>query len=141
MPKIPVGVDDLPTQFEALDEGQIYHVLLREVRLSEEPDKNGNAFLTNVQCEVVEPVEFKGRRVFDSYIQIPGRLTLDMDDGERHRNAQGGIRLARFVKCFKIPYRADGFNTEDGIGQEGDITVKNEIFNGRLIPKVNDYLI
>lgn len=132
MPKIPVNIDNLPTEVDPLDEGIMYHGVCRSCKLADETDKNGNSYLTNIRIEVVEPEQFKGRSAFVNYLMIPS--------GVEKPNSELELQFARFVKAFKVPHDAEGFDPDDAVGCEGDFTVSNEEYQGRVSPRVKDWL-
>lgn len=132
MPKIPVNIAQLPTEFTILDESLVYHGVIRECKLSEETDKNGDWYLTGIQVEVLEPEEFRGKRAFSNYICIPDGAAAETDRG---------VVLGRFIKCFKVPYDAEGLDPADAIGCEGEFTAKTEKYQGRKSSRVNEFLI
>lgn len=142
MPKIPVDTGSLPTQFEPLDEGLTYSVVVRGLTL-EGPDKNGDNYLSG-RYEVLQPEEWRGRNIFDNYIGLPHELLPTMGDVERRRALEKGVRLGQFAKCFKVPSDPDGFDTEACLGLEGEVTVRNEEYpenSGRITSRVGEYLI
>ena len=138
MPNIPVNVDDLPTDYDPLPDDISYRGVIRSLEIKG-PDKNGDDYL-KVSLEVTEPEEWAGRRTTDNYIGIPG--DLDALSGPALRQArEKGVRLARFIKAFKIPYSSKGIDTDAAIGCEGAFTVKVEMYQDRPMSKPNDYLI
>lgn len=141
MPRIPVNINDLPTEVTEVDESIVYRGVVRAIKVSEEPDKNGNGFLTGIRIEIIEPEEWRGRNAFDNYIQIPEAPLPDASPADRRKAEEGGVRLARFVKAFRVPFGEEFFDTDDALGCEGEFTVKNEEYQGRRIPRVQDYLL
>lgn len=141
MPRIPVNVDNLKTEVEPLDENIPYHIVVRKVELSDKEDKNGCYYLTGGQVEVLEPVEWQGRSIFFNYIAIPQEISQGASIGERRKAEEQGVALARFIKCLKVPYNTEGLDPDDAIGCEGDVMIKNEEYQGRTNPRVQDWLI
>ena len=141
MPKIPISIDNLPTEFEPLDESLAYHVVVRACKLADEADKNGNNYLTGVKLEVLEPEEWRGRNIYDNYICIPAGAGPGSSLAERRKSEEFGIRLARFIKAFKVPYDVEGIDPDDAVGCEGDVSMVNDDYQGRKMPKVSDYLM
>jgi len=41
MPKIPVNIDNLPTEVDPLDEGIMYHGVCRSCQVADTTDRNG----------------------------------------------------------------------------------------------------
>jgi len=140
MPKIPVNPRHLPTEEAAMDETLTYTGFVRSLILSEKPSVSGLYFL-KARHEVTEPDDFRGKAVIDNYIPIPGDVDDDMDAHTRQRIMESGVRLGRLLASAKVEGDADSFETEEVIGKEIRFTVKNEEFNGRLIPRVKDYLL
>ena len=141
MPKIPVDVISLPTEFEPLDETISYHTVCRSCKISDDTDKNGNYFLTGIKLEILEPEEWRGRSVYANYICIPQAPESGSSLADRRRNDENGVALARFIKAFKIPYDAEGIDPDDAVGCEGDVSARNEEYQGRKIPRVQDFLL
>lgn len=141
MPRIPINVDNLKTEVEPLDENIPYRVILRRCALSDAEDKNGNWFLTGGQLEVLEPAEWQGRSIFFNYIAIPTDPGPGASIGEKRKYEDAGVPLARFLKCFKVKVGPDGLDPDDTIGLEGEVMVKNEEYQGRTSPRVQNYLI
>jgi len=50
------------------------------------------------------------------------------------------LQFARFIKAFKVPYDKDGLDPQDAVGCEGDFTIVNEEYQGRVSPKIADWL-
>lgn len=132
MPKIPVNIDNLTTEIEPLDEGITYNGVCRSCELADTEDKNGNSYLTKIRMEITEPVEFKGRSAFINYMVIPS--------GSERPNSDMDVQFARFIKCLKVPHDADGFDPADAVGCEGEFTIVNEEYQGRVSPRVKDWL-
>src|SRR5262245_2505955 len=138
MPEIPINPMDLPTEVEPLDETITYLgtiVKVGEVGV----DKNGNSYF-GVQIEVFEPEEHKGRKIGDNYIALPRPVEPDMDATQRRRAMESGVRLARLCRSAQFNPGARAWNTDELVGEEVKFLVKNEEYQGRLIPKVQDYL-
>ena len=133
VPKIPVNVDDLQTELDPFDEGIIYSGVVRSCELSEKEDKNGNTYLTGIAVEVMEPEQFRGRRAFVNYmVVLPGNVKpqTELD-----------LAFPRFVKAFKVPHDAEGFDPMDAIGCEGQFTVFNDEYQGRKTGRVKGWLL
>lgn len=140
MPEIPINVEDYPTSPTPLDEALSYTTVIRELRISG-PDRNNNDFLS-VRLEVVQPIEWAGRNIMDNYICIPPKITPQMSLAERRKAEDQGVRLRRFVECFKVPTKP--LSTEKALGLTGVVTAKNEEWpegSGNLRPKVADYYV
>lgn len=131
MPKIPVAINEMPTDLPPMDESIPYHGIVRSCRLADETDKNGNSYLTDIRIEVLDPEEFKGRSAFMNYLVVPmKRITSELELG-----------LPRFIKAFRIPYDDDGFDPSEAIGCEGDFLVRMEEYQGRKSARVADFLL
>jgi len=141
MPKIPLsGIGEMPKEIQSLPEDIPYGVVVRRCGISPNTDKNGNFFLTGIDMEITEPDEWKGRHIFDNYIVLVDAPPPGSPLGVRRAIEDQRTRLERFIGCLRIPFDASGFDTESAIGCEGQVTVRNEEFQGRVIPHVQDYL-
>ncbi len=109
--------------------------------ISEDTDKNGNWFLTGIKLEILEPEEWRGRSIYANYICIPQSAGPSASLSERRKSEENGVALGRFIKAFKIPYDAEGVDPADAIGCEGDVSARNEEYQGRKIPRVQDFLL
>jgi len=141
MPRIPVDIASLSTEFEPLDESLVYHVVCKSCDLSDTTDKNGNNYLKNVRLEVVEPEEWRGRNIFMNYIGLPAEVHSGTSVVERRAVADQARGFARFIAALKVPFDSAGFDTEDAIGCEGDVTIQIEEYQGRKNARVRDWLI
>lgn len=145
---IPVDMDSVPTQVSPLDESLVYRVVLRKIELAAKADKNGDRYF-KVDTEVISG-DYKGRHVPDNYVRVPvgaaemeDRLGRRPNEFELREAADKGVRFAQLVKCFNIPYTAKGIEVQNGIGREGNVTVKNEEYpagSGDMRSKANQYL-
>lgn len=136
---IPINPEAVTTEYAPLDDGAVYEVMVEKLEISEMPDKNGDDYL-RAQYQVITPIEWKGRRIFDGYIGLPGEITPDMDSGQRRTAQDKGVRLGRLLRCFKIEIGPDGLSTEDAVGKIGSITIKNEEYEGKISSRVKEYL-
>lgn len=134
-PEIPVDVDSLPTSYTPMDEALTYDGFIREAML--DVDKNEDSFLA-INVEVTEPIDWRGKRVADNYIHIPGPIPRDADAGARRQIQERGVKLARFARSFSPPRP---LNTDTMIGAKGKFTVRNEEYQGELRPKIANYII
>jgi hypothetical protein len=82
-----------------------------------------------------------GRSLPDYYICIPPPITSDMTEGQKRQAMEFGIRLARACAAFKVKSDIHGLDTDEFIGREAMVTVKNGEYEGRMTSKVNDYYI
>jgi hypothetical protein len=148
MTMIPIDMDQVPTSQSPLDESLTYRVILRGIDMSPKSDKNGDKYY-KVKCEVVSG-EYKGRPVGDPYIRKPiprGELKQilghEPSDSEMREASDKGVRFAQLVRCFAIPYTAQGIDVAHGVGREGNVTIKNEEYplgSGELRSKINVYM-
>lgn len=146
---IPIDMDEVPTSRRPLDESLTYRVVIRDIGVAPKKDKNGQQYL-KVDTEVLVPDEWKGRHVGDNYVRIPEtekqleeRLGRKPNSWEKQNSLEDATKLARLVKCFKVPYTSAGLELEKAKGREGMITIKNEEFpegSGEFNSKVRDYL-
>jgi hypothetical protein len=132
MPKLPVRTGDLPTTVEDMPEDIPFQGIVKSLEVSDEPDKTGHHFLKGV-FEIVEPTEWKGKKVFDNWIPIPG----EDDDLSSPRGAEAFNRLSRLSASCKKSVE----DTDDLIGEIATFTVKNDEYQGRKNQRVNDYYI
>jgi hypothetical protein len=140
MTRIPVNPADLPTERTPWPDNITYKGVIKEVTLATKTDKNGNQYV-GLKVEVMEPEEFRKKTIGDNYIQLPGEITPDMDAKARAAVMEGGVRLGRLCASAKLKPSPDGFDTDDLLGEMVEFTVKNEPYNGAMIPKINDYMI
>ena len=141
MPRIPLSrIGEMPKEVQTLPEDIPYDVIVRKCGLSNDSDKNGNYFLTGIDMEIIEPDDWKGRHIFDNYIVLVDAPPQGASLGVRRAIEDQRTRLERFLACFKVPFDASGFETEAAIGCMGTVTVRNEEYQGRMIPRVQDYL-
>lgn len=136
---IPINPNDLTTEYKPVDDSIPYNVIVKKFEMATKPDRNGGRYFTG-QYEVLMPEEWAGRVVFESYMAVPVPLTEDMSYGERRAAQDKGVNFARFCKCFKVALDEKGFDPSSVIGLTGDVTVKNEEFNGQITTKVKRYL-
>jgi hypothetical protein len=141
MPKIPVNPAFLPTEETPMDETLTYTSFCRAMVMSENPSEKSGLYFLKARFEITEPDEWRGKIVMDNYIPIPAEIDPDMDSKTRARIMDAGLRLGRLLASAKMAGDADGFDSEDMIGREVRFTVKNEEFNGRMLARVNNYLI
>ena len=134
--KLPVSTDQLPLETEPWDDTLTYRGIIKAFNIAVKTDKNGNNY-GSVEIEVTEPEERRGRKVPDNYVPIPPELTPSMSDTMRKMALELGTRLGRMAASCKIVAE----DTDDLIGGEVQFTVKNEEYQGRLLPKVAEYLI
>jgi len=133
MPKIPVRIDELQTELDQFDEGIIYSGIVRSCALADKEDKNGNPYLTKVYVDILDPADFNSRSVSCQYMPI-------LAAGQKPKT-EFDLMFPRFIKAFKVPYDAEGFDPMDAIGCEGQFTVKNDIYQGKKSGKVQDWLL
>lgn len=133
MPRIPVNISVLPRELEPLDEGIPYHGIVRSCDLAEQPDKNGNLYLTNIRIEILDPEQFKGRAAFVNYMKIMG-------EGEK-ANTELDLLFPRFIDAFKVPFDDVSVDPIDAIGCEGDFTVEMDEYQGRKTVRVRNFLL
>jgi hypothetical protein len=131
MPKIPVNISGLAIELAPLDESIPYHGIVRNCRLADKMDKHDRPYLTDIRIEILDPEEFKGRAAFINYMVIT----------EEKAQTEMELLFPRFVRAFKVPFDDDGFDPNDAIGCEGDFSVENDIYQGRKVPKVKDFLL
>ena len=134
--KLPVSTDQLPLETEPWDDSVVYHGLLKAFNISSKLDKNGNNY-GSVEFEVLEPEEKRGRKITDNYISIPPEIDDTMSDRQKKAMLELGVRLARLAASCKISAE----DTDDLIGGEASFTIKNEEYQGRILPKIAEYLI
>lgn len=140
MPLIPTNPNDLPLESTPMDEDIVYRAIVKELNLADKLDRKGNQYLQS-EYEVIEPEVWRGKTVNENYIGIPPKITPDMSEGDRRKAQDAGVRLGRLLAALKIKGDSTGFKTEDAIGREIEFTIRNEDYNGRKVPRVNDYLI
>lgn len=142
MPRIPVpNIDDLPTEVPELPEDITFKTIIRKASLSDAQDKRGNWFVTGMELEVVEPEEWQGRRIFANYIPIPNALEAGASTAQKRQMEEQAVEFVRMCKSTKVKIGADGFDTDDLIGLEPEVTAKNEEYQGRKSARVNSWLM
>lgn len=141
MPKIPVNTTDLPTEFTVLEEDTPYETFIKELRLvgafSQETGefepilaKNGDPYM-KMTLEVLQPEEFKGKRIFVNYIGIN----------------ESNVYFGKFMACFKVPCDPDGINFDDeglavdAIGCQGIVTTTIDTYEGKKQSRLKDYML
>jgi len=137
--RLPVSMGDLPTSREPWDEDITYSGIIRDIKPSASPDKNGNMFF-GIKVEVTEPEDRRGQKVTDNYIPVPPEVEGSSTDSERRAAMDVGVRLGRLATAAKI----NTDDTDDLLGAEIQFTVKNEEYpegSGQQMPKVLDYMI
>lgn len=139
MTLLPIDPAQYPTDLPPMDESITYKVMISKMDIAGKQDKNGNNYLT-MSVEVVEPAGFQGDVIVDNYIGLPTPITADMEDGARRAAMKSGNKLAIISKCFGLKTGPSGFDTDSAIGKIGNITVKNDEYQGRKIPRVDKYL-
>lgn len=137
--RIPVNVNDLPTNRIALDEGLHYTAAIFQVDPVKQ-DRNGDSYFS-VGFQIVEPVDCAGERLFDAYIPVPSETNGSMSPGERRRVLNRAVKFSRFARCFKLSQPDGSVELDDIIGKVGAITIKNEEFEGNIRARVANYLI
>ena len=140
MPRIPVNKEDFPLEIQKMDETVVYRTVVKKLSVADKTDKNDNQFL-KLDAEVIEPVEWRGRHIVDNWIVIPPPITFGMVEGDRRAAEDLGVRMARMLSCYRVPHAPEGWDTEAAVGCVGDVTLKNEDFEGRPMARVKDYLI
>lgn len=147
MPKIPVNPMDIPTTQTPMPDNVVYTGIIRVFEMAmngDQPklDVNGNQYM-KAEIEVLEPAELRGKRIRDNYIGLPGDVAPDMDDLQRKRTMENGVRFACLLESAGYRKPATEINTDDLIGEQVTFTIKNEEFpkgSRRMVPKINDYL-
>ena len=140
MPKIPINVGDIPTEETPMDEALVYKAFCKSLVMNDNPAVNGLYFL-KAKYEVTEPDDYRGKVVMDNYIPIPPEVDASMDTKSRQRAMEAGIRFGRMMRSMGIAETPDGFDTEEAIGKELSFMIRNEEYQGRMIPRVHEYLI
>jgi hypothetical protein len=145
---IPVDMNDVPDRQSPLDESLVYRFVLRKIDLVEKRDKNGDRYC-KVDTEVISG-DYKGRHIPDNYVRIPvgtaeleTRLGRKPSEFEAREAGDKGVRFAQLVKCFTVPFTPKGIDPQNGLGREGNVTIKNEEYpqgSGDMRSKVNQYL-
>lgn len=138
MSLIPVDPSQYPTEYEPIDV-EVVRVEILKFEEAPKPDKNNNPYLY-LETEVVEPEDWRGRRLTDNYVAIPQPITEDMDDRERRRARESGIKFAQICACFGISAGADGVNLEDAVGKQGDVQLTLDEYKGRKMNRIRTYL-
>ena len=131
--KIPVHIDELQTDLDQFDEGIVYGGIVRNCALADKEDKNGNAYITGVYVDILDPEQYRGRSVACQYMPI-------LSPGQKPKS-ELDLMFPRFIKAFKVPYDQEGFDPMDAIGCEGQFTVKNDVYQGKKSGKVQDWLL
>lgn len=139
MAEIPINPADLPVETEPLPDDITYEGTISNVG-GVAVDKNGNDYF-GIKIEITQPEEWKGRVIGDNYIALPRTPDPDMDARQRRRALESGVRLGRLCRSAKFNPGARPWDTDELVGQEVTFTVRNDEYQGRLVPKVNDYLI
>lgn len=137
MPEIPINPMDLPVETEPLDDTLTYHGTITKVGGSAF-DKNGDEYIS-IQAEISEPDDLKGRKVGDNYIPLPREVRPDMDSRARRRAMEAGVRLGRLCRSAGFNPGPRKWNTDELIGSEISFSIRNDEYQGRLVPKINDY--
>lgn len=142
MAKIPVDPSTIPTESTPIPDNIVYTAVIRELAIASKLDKNGNQYLQG-KLEILEPAEYRGKKLADNYIGLPADVTSDMDDRARRNAMENGVRFARLLASAGRRKPAPGIDTDDLVGEQVTVTVQNEEFpkgSGRFIPRINDYL-
>lgn len=139
MPKIPVNPRDLPTEFVILDDTLAYKAIVKELRVSDNPDKNGNLYLIG-KYEITEPLQFRGKNITDHYIGMPGPLSTNMDSVERDNALSKAVKLGRLIRSAGFKTSASEFDTDELLGATIEFDIKNQEYQGRTSSKINNYL-
>lgn len=137
--KLPTSTGDLPTSREPWDEDVSYRGVIRKLDVAENLDKAGGQFL-KCEIEVTEPEARRGEKIRDNYIAIPMDVDDDMEEKQRRRAMERGVRLGRLSQSAKL----NTDDTDDFVGAEVAFTVSNEEYpegSGQMVPRVKDYLI
>jgi hypothetical protein len=137
MPEIPINPMDLPTEAEPLDDSLTYIGTITKV--GEGVDKNGDSYIS-VQAEISDPDEVSGRKIHDNYIRLPMAVTDSMNAKQRKMAMESGVRLGRLCRSAEFKPGDRSWNTDELVGHEIKFTVKNEEYQGRMIPKINEYV-
>ena len=138
-PEIPVNPLDLPTDTEPMPDDLTYTGTIIKVGGSAF-DKNGDEYF-GIQVEVDEPAEWKGQKIDDHYIRLPSTVEPDMDARSRRRAMESGVKLGRLCRSAAFNPGANRWHTDDLIGSEVKFTVRNDKYQGRLVPKIVDYML
>ena len=134
--KLPVSTDQLPLETEPWDDSITYRGLVQAFNIASKTDKNGNVY-GSVEVEVLEPEEKRGRKILDNYVPIPEGIDDSMNDKQKKATLELGVRLSRLAASAKIVAE----DTDDLVGGEISFTIRNDEYQGRLNPKIADYLI
>jgi hypothetical protein len=138
MPEIPINPLDLPTEAEPLDETITYTGTISRIVNPDGVDKNGNAFF-GISVEITDPEEVQGRKIGDNYIQLPLSVTPTMDGKARKRAMESGIRLGRLCRSAKFEPGNRTWDTDELVGLAIRFLVRNDEYQGRMVPKISDY--
>lgn len=139
MTRIPTNVNDLPTSRVALDEGISYTVTITQIDPIKQ-DKNGHDYFA-AGFQIVEPVDSAGEKFFDAYIPLPDTVTPNMTPGERRQILNRAVKFSRFARCFKLAAKDGSVELDNAVGSVGQVTIKNEEYEGNIRPRVANYLI
>lgn len=142
MPKIPINPADIPTESSPLPDNIVYTAVIRELSIADKVDKNGNSYLKAV-LEIIEPDDFRGKKLRDNYIGLPSDVEPNMDARQRQRALENGVRFARLLASAGHHKPAPDIDTDSLLGETVKVTIQNEEFpkgSGRLNARVADYL-
>jgi hypothetical protein len=140
MPKIPTNMSAIPSEVPDLDESIPYHVVCRAAKWAVDDngqiktDVNGHYFISGMELEVLEPEQFRGRRIFENYLPVSNGKAEDATDSNI-------VRTKRAMLVFKVQEDPDGLDAVEFVGKEGDVTAVNEMYQGRKNPKVAEFLL
>ena len=140
--KIPVNPVDIPTTVTPLQDNIVYTCIVRVFEMADKLDKNGNQYM-KAELEIVEPADYRGKKLKDNYIGLPGTVMPDMDDRQRRMAMENGVRFACLLESAGVRKSNPDFDTDNVIGEQVTVTIQNEEFpkgSGRYIPRVRDYL-
>lgn len=137
MPEIPVNPMDLPTEAEPFDDAITYRGTIEKI--GSDIDKNGDTYL-NIEVSVTEPEELAGRKIFDPYIGLPRAVEPGMDAKARRRALESGVKLGRLCRSANFKPTGSKWDTDELIGAEIKFMIRNEEYQGRVRPKINEYV-
>ena len=138
--RIPLAVDDLPTDTEPLDPSLVYTGTIKTLIKTDKVDKQGGQFLKG-SVTITEPEEWSGKVAFDNYIPLPMEITSDMNDKERRLAKERGVKLGRLSASAKMKGQP---HLSEYLDREVQFTIRNQEYpegSGRMTSSIQDYLV
>lgn len=136
MPSIPINPSDLPTEWEPWVDSLTYEGVITQQ--GEGIDKNGTKYIS-ITVEVAAPEEYEGMTVKDNYIPI-----VEIPEGgpaaKRRRAMNQLVQLGLLCKATGYDEPFDIENPPDFVGRQVKFLIRNEIYQNRLMPKIDKYL-